>query len=539
MKMKKPPGRFKALVLSLLGVDLAGSEMPVELPGIGTVSHDAAMKLDTVWACVRLISESIATLPLSIYERTSNGARVATQHPLHFILHNQPNPDATASVFLESFVACMLLRGNGYAEKLMVGERIVGLDFLHPDRMLWNVDANGARRLQYRNGDGTYRTIPLSRVWHVPGFSMDGRTGLSVIQYGAHVFGSAIAANNVARGVFERGLTQTTALKMPGVLREDQRDEARESLRRISGSVNAGKSVVLEGGTEIEIVGINPNDAQLLETRAFNVESICRWFRVPPFMVGHTEKSTSWGSGIEQQMIGFLTFTLGPWIRRLEQGISKDLLRGDARHYPKFSVEGLLRADSAARSAFYSVMVNNGIMTRDEVRELEELAPMGGNAAVLTVQTALAPLDTIGAAQPQQDESRTGAVAAIEAVGSIASGLAGQLRAQSERPVQVAITQEPMRLHLTQADTHVHIAAEASEPAPAPVVNVYVDPPQVHVDVQPPQVTVEPAEVNVSLEATMPAPEVTVHLPPRKTETEIQRDSAGRISHTTQTERDA
>jgi len=396
MKMKKPPGRFKALVLSLLGVDFAASDVPHEIAGIGTISHDAAMKLDAVWACVRLISESIATLPLSIYERTTRGARIATQHPLQFILHNQPNPDATASVFLEALIACMLIRGNAFAEKLMAGDRIVGLDFLHPDRMLWNVDARGARRLQYRKPDGTYRDIPLDRVWHVPGFSMDGKTGVSVIQYGAHVFGSAIAADNVARGVFERGLTQTTALKMPGVLREDQRDDARESLRKISGSVNSGKSVVLEAGTDIAIVGINPNDAQLLETRAHNVEMICRWFRVPPFMVGHTEKSTSWGSGIEQQMIGFLTFTLGPWIRRLEQAISKDLLRGDPRHYPKFSVEGLLRADSAARAAFYSVMVNNGILTRDEVRELEERAPMGGNAAVLTVQTALAPLDTLG-----------------------------------------------------------------------------------------------------------------------------------------------
>src|SRR5690606_3164275 len=124
------------------------------------------------------------------------------------------------------------------------------------------------------------------------------------------------------------------------------------------------------------------------------------WFRVPPFMVGHSEKSTSWGTGIEQQMIGFLTFTLGPWLKRIEQAISKDLLTPAERlrYYPKFSVEGLLRADSAGRAAFYSAMINNGVLTRDEVRQLEDREPMGGNAAVLTVQSAMTTLDAIGGA---------------------------------------------------------------------------------------------------------------------------------------------
>jgi HK97 family phage portal protein len=149
---------------------------------------------------------------------------------------------------------------------------------------------------------------------------------------------------------------------------------------------------------DVTTVGINPDDAQLLQSRAFSVEEICRWFRVPPFMVGHSEKSTSWGTGIEQQMIGFLTFTLGPWLKRIEQAIQKDLMTPAerSRYFVKFNVEGLLRADSAARAAFYSAMVNNGIYTRDECREKEDMLPMGGNAAVLTVQTALAPLDDLG-----------------------------------------------------------------------------------------------------------------------------------------------
>lgn len=147
-------------------------------------------------------------------------------------------------------------------------------------------------------------------------------------------------------------------------------------------------------------IGINPDEAQLLESRGFSVEEICRWFRVPPFMVGHSEKSTSWGTGIEQQMIGFLTFTLMPWLRRIEQAIHKDLIAPNEqpRYYAEFAVEGLLRGDSAARAAFYSQMVNNGIFTRDDCREKENLERVGGNADVLTVQSAMVPLDDIGTA---------------------------------------------------------------------------------------------------------------------------------------------
>src|SRR5690606_9249295 len=160
----------------------------------------------------------------------------------------------------------------------------------------------------------------------------------------------------------------------------------------------------LEQDMEVGTLGINPKDAQLLESRAFSVEEICRWFRVPPWMVAHTDKGSNWGTGLEQQMIGFLTFTLRPWLKRIEQSIAKDLLAPAERlrFYPKFTVEGLLRADSSARAAFYSVMVNNGILTRDEVRELEDREPMGGNAAVLTVQTALAPLDQLGSTTTDQ-----------------------------------------------------------------------------------------------------------------------------------------
>lgn len=361
------------------------------------VTPRAVMQVDAVWSCVRLISETIATLPLSMYERTSSGKRLASQHPLHFVIHDQPNADSTASVFWEAIVASMLLRGNGRAEKLYVGDRLVGLAFLDPNKLVITRDANGRKIFQYPRPDGTPRLIPAARIWTLPGFTLDGETGVSVISYGAKVFGAAMAAERAAARTFRNGLLQTVYYKVAAFLNPEQR---RIFKAELTGSVERGETPLLEGGTDVGTIGIKPSDAQLLESRAFSVEAICRWFRVPPWMVGHTEKSTSWGTGIEQQMIGFLTFTLGPWLRRIEQAISKDLLTPAerARYYPKFAVEGLLRADSAGRAAFYAAMVNNGILTRDEVRELEDREPMGGNAAVLTVQSAMTTLDGLGQA---------------------------------------------------------------------------------------------------------------------------------------------
>lgn len=409
MKPKqKQRGRVKSAVLNWLGMPLSLTDADgwAATTGINSssgvvVNERSALSLSAVWACTRLISETIATLPLSMYEKTPDGKRIATQHPLQFIIHDQPNADVTASVFWESVIAAMLLRGTARAEKLMVGEQLVGLSFLAPNRLAITRKSDGTCQYNYTDENGKQRVIPASRIFAIPGFSLDGKNGVSVISYAANVFGSALAADTAANKTFENGLMPTTYFKMDRVLKPDQRTEFRENLQDITGAFNAGKSPLLEGGMDAGMIGINPNDAQLLESRAFSIEEVCRWFRTPPFMVGHSEKSTSWGTGIEQQMIGFLTFTLAPWLKRVEQAISKDLLSpvDRLRYYPKYSVEGLLRADSTGRSAFYGAMVDRGIFTRDEVRGLEDRAPMGGNAAVLTVQSAMTTLDSIGGGQ--------------------------------------------------------------------------------------------------------------------------------------------
>lgn len=404
MKAKKRPLRARAMatMADWLGVPFTLTDVePWAIYSGGadgiTVTPKTAMQLDAVWACVRLISETISTLPLSMYEKTSAGKQVASQHSLHFIIHDQPNPNSSAAVFWEAFVASMLIRGVGRAERLMSGPRLVGLRFLDPDRTGTSRDSRGNKEYRYTEKDGRQRVIPRDRIWEVPGFTLDGECGVSVIAYGCKVFGSAMAAEDSARKTFRNGMLQTVYYKIASWLKPNQRDEFKKN---VMGAIERGETPLLEGGTEASTLGIDPSDAQLLESRSFSVEAICRWFRVDPSLVGHGQKDSNWGTGLEQKMIWFLTFTLAPWLRRIEQAISKDLLKAGERQrfYPKFAVEGLLRADSAGRAAFYTAMAANGVLTRDEIRELEDRAPMGGNAAKLTVQSAMTTLDAIGQA---------------------------------------------------------------------------------------------------------------------------------------------
>jgi len=404
----KKPGRVKAALLEWLGVPIAltdtafWSQFGTSAAG-QAVNQKSILQLSTVWACARIIAETISTLPLKLYEKRSDSRIMAGQHPLYDILHAQPNRNTTASVYWEAKIVAMLLNGNGLSEKKYVGNRLVALDFLIPARLTINRGLNG--KLQYfYTENGKQREIPEDRIFRIPGFTLDGKWGVSVIEYGAKVFGSALAAAEASNSTFEHGLAPTVAFTLDRVIKDEQRKQFRESMKAISGALNAGKSPLLEAGMDAKVIGINPKDAQLLESRGFSVEEICRWFRVPPHMVGHTGNSTSWGTGIEQQMIGFLTFTLRPWLTRIEQAINKELLSPieQQRYYAEFSIEGLLRADSKTRAEYQAIQVNNGLKTRDEVRREENQPAFGGNAAVLTVQAAMTTLDSLGTSKGEQ-----------------------------------------------------------------------------------------------------------------------------------------
>ncbi len=400
------PGLIKSTLLRWLGVPIHLTDTAFWASYYGnsvagqSVTIDSTLKLSTAWACIRLISQTIATLPINMYERGADDSKsIARDHPLYELLRYQPNADMTAVQFWEVYIANLLLGGMAYSEKHRNGSgRLIALELLLPQRMQRTRKSEGGFQYRYADADGSVREIPESMIWSQPGFSLDGETGLSAIHYGAKVFGTALAADEAAAKTFQNGMLPTVYFSMPTTLTQKQRDEFRENKKKITGAINAGESPLLEAGMKAETIGINPADAQLLESRGRSVEEICRWFGVPPWMVGHAGSGqTKWGTGMEQELIGFLTFTLRPLLSRIEQGIRKDLLlpAERSRYFAEFAVEGLLRADSAARAQFFSTMVQNGLMTRNEARAKENLPPVEGGD-ILTVQSNLLPLDKLG-----------------------------------------------------------------------------------------------------------------------------------------------
>lgn len=398
-------GLFGRRSVKLSGRDDAETLLSALSAGLSSsgkrVTPDTALQLATAWSCVRLLSETIGTLPLGVFERKGEENVPARDHPLYALLHDSPNADQTAAEFWEANVAALCLRGNGFAEKVMTGSRLTSLAPMRPDLVHVFRD-NGRRKYRY-NDSKNPRVLDEDQVFHLRGFGVGGDVGLSPISYARQTMGSALAADEAAARLFANGLQQSLFVDSGQArLTPEQRKDIRELFERFAGSSNAGKAMVLEAGMKPIPFSFNPDDAQLLQSRAFNVEEICRWFRVPPFMVGHTEKSSSWGTGLEQQMIGFLTFSLRPYLTRIEQAVKKQLVAPAerARISIEFNLEGLLRADSAGRAALYSTFAQNGISTRNEIRRRENLPRVEGGDD-LTVQSNLLPIDLLGKQPPR------------------------------------------------------------------------------------------------------------------------------------------
>lgn len=371
-----------------------------------TVTPYSALQLSTAWACVRLLSETIGTLPAEMFQKSATGApSLAPNHALYGLLHDSPNADMSAAEFWEAIAACLCLWGNGYAQKHYgAAGRITVLEFLRPDLMKVYRDLQGVRRYTYSDPFGPARDIPEADMFHVRGFGVGGTMGLAPISYARQTLGTAMAADETAAKMFANGMQQPLFIDSGQArLTKDQRSDLRELFSKFVGADNAGKVMVLEQGMKPVPLSFNPDDAQLLETRQFHVEEICRWFRVPPFMIGHTEKSTSWGTGLEQQMIGFSNFSLRPYLHRIEQAVAKQLLSPSDRktYFLRFDQDELLRGDSAARAALYSAFGQNGIATRDEMRAKEHLPPKPGGD-ILTVQSNLVPLEKLGETPPTE-----------------------------------------------------------------------------------------------------------------------------------------
>ncbi|MFZ5674292.1 MAG: phage portal protein [Pseudomonadota bacterium] len=345
------------------------------------VTDFTALSLSAVWACVNLIAGTISSLPLMVYRTGADGARtVATDHPLYRLLHDSPNFDQTAVDFWDFISASVELWGNAYARKLIEGGRLVGLVPVLPAPVSTRRLRDGT--IEYRWSEDGKQFVETDRTMlHIRGPGGNPLGGMSTLTFGRHAFSLARATDKAAAKTFANGLRPSGALKFKEWLSPENRKTAHAELAEKIGAENTGKPLVLEGGADWLPFSINPEDAQMLESRAFSVEEICRFFGVPPHMVGHTEKASSWGTGLEQQTLGFQKFTLRRRLKRIEQACEKQLLTPVERAQGmviEFSLEGLLRADSAARATFYQQMTAIGAMTINEVRGLENLPPVDG-----------------------------------------------------------------------------------------------------------------------------------------------------------------
>lgn len=345
-----------------------------------TVTERSAMQMTAVYSCVRILSEAIAGLPLHIYRYGEDGSKQkALAHPLYTLLHDEPNPEMSSFVFRETLMTHLLLWGNAYAQILRNGKGdVVALYPLMPNKMTVDRDDEGHLYYSYqRSNDEALK--PNSRVilsphevLHIPGLGFDGLVGYSPIAMAKNAIGLAIATEEYGAKFFANGAAPSGVLEHPGTIKDPSRvREAWQS--QFGGSSNSGKVAVLEEGMKYTPISISPEQAQFLETRKFQINEIARIFRVPPHMVGDLEKSSF--SNIEQQSLEFVKYTLDPWVVRWEQSIMRGLLSPDEKkqYFAKFNVDGLLRGDYQSRMNGYAVGRQNGWMSANDIRELENM----------------------------------------------------------------------------------------------------------------------------------------------------------------------
>ena len=346
-----------------------------------TVTERSAMQMTAVYSCVRILAEAVAGLPLHLYRYTKDGGKEkAIDHPLYLLLHDEPNPEMSSFVFRETLMTHLLLWGNAYAQIIRNGKNeVVALYPLMPNKMSVDRDEHGQLYYTYYRGpDEAIKnkefavTLRTTDVLHIPGLGFDGLVGYSPIAMARNAIGMAIACEEYGAKFFANGAAPGGVLEHPGTIKDPQR--VRESWQStFGGSGNANKNAVLEEGMKYTPIGISPEQAQFLETRKFQINEIARIFRVPPHMVGDLDKSSF--SNIEQQSLEFVKYTLDPWVIRWEQSIMRALLSAEEKseYFVKFNLEGLLRGDYQSRMNGYAIGRQNGWMSANDIRELENL----------------------------------------------------------------------------------------------------------------------------------------------------------------------
>ena len=372
------------------------------------VNERTAMQTTAVYACVRILAEAVASLPLHVYEyQDDGGKKLVHDHPLYYLLHDEPNPEMTSFVFRETLMSHLLIWGNAYAQIIRDGAgRVLGLYPLLPDKMDVQRDDRGNIYYVYsRNSDENpmfkeYGDIRLKAedVFHIPGLGFDGLIGYSPIAMAKNAVGMTLACEEYGASFFANGANPGGVLEHPGVLKDPSK--VRESWNSVYRGVNnAHKIAVLEEGMKYQQIGIPPEEAQFLETRKFQINEIARLYRIPPHMVGDLDKSSF--SNIEQQSLEFVKYTLDPWVIRWEQSLQRLLLLpGEkGKYFIKLNVDGLLRGDYQSRMNGYAVGRQNGWFSANDIREMENMNPIpdeqGGN--LYLINGAMTKLEDAGA----------------------------------------------------------------------------------------------------------------------------------------------
>ena len=377
------------------------------------VNERTAMRVTAVYSCVRILSEAIASLPLHLYKQIDKGGKEkAINHPLYKLLHDEPNPEMTSFVFRETLMSHLLLWGNAYAQIIRNGKgQIIALYPLMPNRMSVDRDPNGRIYYTYSVNDsdnpklrklGQIR-MTKDEIFHIPALGFDGLVGYSPIAMAKNAIGMALATEEYGAKFFANGASPSGVLEHPGNIKDPTK--LRESWNSLfQGSSNSHKIAILEEGLKYQPIGISPNEAQFLETRKFQIDEIARIFRVPPHMVGDLDKSSF--SNIEQQSLEFVKYTLDPWVTRWEQAIHRSLLLESEKtdYFAKFNVDGLLRGDYQSRMSGYATGIQNGFLSPNDIRSLEnmDLIPdnLGGN--LYLVNGSMQKLSDAGAAYKQK-----------------------------------------------------------------------------------------------------------------------------------------
>lgn len=343
---------------------LAGSDK-----SLSAVNPNTALTFSTVFACVRVIAETIATLPLFVYKRDGNNKTKAINHPLYSLLHDAPNDECTSVSFIESLITQILLVGNGFVEVVRDNFNIVKeLHLIDSNKIRIFRDINNTILFEYNN-DGVLITLSKSQVMHIAGLGWNGIIGLSPISMMRKQITTGLYQDNFALDFFSNGVKKVPIISHPSRLNQEAKKNLKDSFRE---AWEKG-IVVLEEGMKIDPITMNLSDAQFLESRRFSVEEICRIFRVPPHLIGDLTRSTN--NNIEHQSIEFVTHTIRPWCVRIEKALNSYLLNNleKKKYYIEFNLDGLLRGDTLTRQQANQIKLNNGVLTRNEWRRQENL----------------------------------------------------------------------------------------------------------------------------------------------------------------------